>query len=468
MAIRQSVFALQGAISDGLAALRQSRLAPEQVDDLRTAAWELTNLTGSAGERGWYGELFRYFNDHPSEGATEPVAPPTYAEIHADLEAADQELAPTWAARAIAAAYVLDWISDLGVGPANDMPRFLIPTLAASPAEDDGFMETGKVGLANAEELAGRLNGKRPNNQRDFWGNMRSMSGTLATSVASLAMTAGLRKVKREYCSVTTTTAEWPTISYDKLKSVIEPDNWSSFYQQFFCEMKVVGVDAQGWTRIREAVSGECPRYRLRTALKFWKAERGDGLYLNYDMDPKRECTDDLVLVDNGYIWIKPLDPTKPSMGVRVRTSKQLLISGMSATALTKLAESLGYATNATDMFLYAAAYSGKGAHAFKATKPMQPATPDTSTAWEVRVPRLPASLRDEMCRDTTEFIKDRLEAANELTGDFAEDWEDGIDLDEFNEFADNVGEEVTKAAKDGFELATENFRPKAPAPPGP
>jgi len=468
MAIRQSVFALQGAISDGLAALRQSSLAPEQVDELRTAAWELTKLTGSAGERGWYDELFRYFNDHPSEGATEPVAPPTYDDIHTDLEAADEVLPPTWAARAVAAAYVLDRFSDAGVGPARNESRFLAPALAAAPAEDEESLGNRRVGTVEAQELAEQLKGNRPNNQSDFWGNMRSMSGTLATSVASLAMTAGLRKVKREYCSVTTTTADWPTISFDKLRSVIEPENWSKFYDKFFCEMAVVGKDEQGWTRIREAVSGECARYRLRTALKFWKAEHGTGLFVNYDMDPRREGTDDLVLVDNGYIWIKPLDPTKPNMGVRVRTSKQLLISGMSATALTKLAESLGYATNASDMFLYAAAYEGKGATAFMATKPQQPATPDTSTAWEVRVPRLPASLRDEMCRDTTEFIKDRLEAANELTGDFAEDWEDGIDLDEFNEFADNVGEEVTKAAKDGFELATENFRPKAPAQPGP
>jgi hypothetical protein len=33
---------------------------------------------------------------------------------------------------------------------------------------------------------------------------------------------------------------------------------------------------------------------------------------------------------------------------------------------------------------------------------------------------------------------------------------------------ADDIGEEVTKAAKEAFELATENFRPKAPTPQGP
>jgi len=53
MAIRQSVLALFGAISEGLAELRpSSAFSIDDVLALRTAAFEITGLTGSAGERG--------------------------------------------------------------------------------------------------------------------------------------------------------------------------------------------------------------------------------------------------------------------------------------------------------------------------------------------------------------------------------------------------------------------------------
>jgi hypothetical protein len=471
MAIRQSVLALIGAISEGLTELRpSSAFSIDDVLALRTAAFEITGLTGSAGERGWYNELFRYFNDHLTEG--ELVVPPSLDSVRDDLQDVEQVLAPTWASRAIGASYVLDQLSDAQAGPGKDKPyRFLADALAASPAESEGSIHgSGRVETTVAEELAIQLNQTRGTTQQDYWETLKGLSGppgTLNMAAASVQTRVALRKVKREYCTVAATTAEWPTISYSKLKSVIEPSNWSKFYHEFFCAMDVKGDDAQGWTRVHEAVSGECNRYLLRTALKFWKVERpnGSGLILNYDMDANRDGTDALVMVDNGYIWITPLIQGV-DQGVRVRTSKELLISGMSATAMTKLAEMLGYATNAADMFFAASDYDGKNADPFDPSHSTKYApTPDTSTTWPTIVPVMPGSIRDEMCRDTTDFIKDRLDSAHQITSDFAEDWYDGIDLDEFNEFADDVGEEVTEAAKEGFKKATENFRPKTPTP---
>ncbi|MGV0715608.1 hypothetical protein ABQE93_09395 [Mycolicibacterium sp. XJ662] len=465
MAIRQSVLALYNAITEDLTTLNQpairSRVAFE---DLRTMAYDFTGLTGSAGERGWYGELLRYFDAHRT--GRERVTPTTLDAAVEDLTSEDSEpLPPSWAYRAIVAGYVLDQLAMAGVGTQRE-PNLLTRMLAAAPSEGAGFNDTGKVGPGVADEFAGAVLENPPTRLEDFSAQLRLMSGTLATAAASLQSTFGLRKVKREYCSVVTTTAEWPNITYDKLKSVIEPDNWSKFYKRFFCDMQPVHpTNPYGWSRMRESVSGDCDRYTLDTALKFWKAERSGGLFLNYDLDfdNTNPDVDKLVLVDNGYIWIKPIVAGQPDKGVKVRTSKQLLISGMSATAMTKLAESFGWATNATDMFYSAANYKGTTTPFSNSTG--KPPKPDTSTTWPVIVPALPGDLRDEYCSDTTTFIKDRLTFAAKFVEEFDNRWQDGLDLAECNQLTDMVVAEMKTASKKAVDAATENFRPKAPTP---
>lgn len=465
MAIRQSVLALYGAITQGLTALNDATTSStEDRESLRAMTTQFVGLTGSAGERGWYGELLRYFDDHRT--GEQRVTADSLRDAVADLTAEDNDpLQPTWAYRAIVAGYVLDRLALAGVGPMEE-PGLLAAMIAASPAEDPDGRGARRVGREVAAELAGSVLETRVNELEDFWDQLQMMSGTLATSVASMQSTSMLRKVKREYCSVVTTTAEWSDISYDKLKSVIEPVNWSLFYKEFFCEMQPVNPpDPYGWSRIRESVSGDCDRYALNTGLKFWKAEHQGGLILNYDLDADRTNTDKLVLVDNGYIWIKPAVAGQPDKGVKVRTSKQLLISGMSATAMTKLAESFGWATNASDMFHHAAKYTNP-ATPFSSSKPgPNPPPPDTSTTWPVIVPAIPADLRDEYCRDTTELIKRRLTFAGNFAEEFADRWQDGIDLTEFNELNDMAVSEIKTASKEAFDTATDNFRPKAPTP---
>ena len=463
MAIRQSVLALFGAITDGLNELNEGRQArsPEAYD-LRETSRELVGLGGSAGERGWYEELLRYFDTNRIDD--QRVVAPGLDEVHADLESNDETLHPTWASRAIYAAYVLDRLSDFNVGPARDFPRFLAPTLAASPSEGPGWNETRKLGPEVAEEFAGRLMETRANNLMDFRDELKTMAGQLNYATATIKVTAGLRKVKREYCSVIATKAVWPDIDYTKLKKAIEPSNWDNYYHEFFCDMEVLGTDAQGWTRIHEAVSGECSRYRLDTGLKFWKANRASGIFINYDMDPDRSLSDKLVLVDNGYIWITPLDPAYPDQGVRVRTSKELLISGMSATAMTKMAESMGYATNSTDMF-YAAAKYANPVDPWTPSVPKKPAVADTSVTWPVIVPELPPDIRDEYCADTTGLIKKNLDAAHLFGCEFIARWEDGIDLNDANYLNDKFAAGMKTASKEAFDVMTENFRPKMPSP---
>ncbi|MGV0580077.1 hypothetical protein ABQE57_16060 [Mycolicibacterium elephantis] len=461
MAIRQSVLALYGAITEDLATLNDPEINPtESRASLRAMTTELVGLTGSAGERGWYGELIRYFDAHRT--GAERVVPTSLEEALEDFDDEDGgPLPPTWAYRAIAAGYVLDRLTLAGVGRRQEAD-LLERTIAAAPS-----VNSERVGRQAANELAGSLLETRVNQLPAFSDQLRLMSGTLAPAVASMQSTSRLRKVKREYCSVVTTTAEWSDITYQKLKSVIEPVNWSSFWPDFFCEMRLDSTpDACGWSRILESVSGDCTRYSLETPLKFWKQEHSDGLFLNYDMDyenadPER---DKLVLVDNGYIWIKPAVAGQPDKGVKVRTSKQLLISGLSATAMTKLAESLGWATNATDMFLHAAKYPGSAAP-FANSNLIGKPQPDTSTTWRVVVPELPPDLRDEYCADTTELIKRRLDDAGRFAEEYAVRWQDGIDLVDIDKLNEMVVTGIETASKEAFDTAVENFRPKAPTP---
>ncbi|MGE2727726.1 hypothetical protein [Mycolicibacterium pulveris] len=466
MATRQSVLALYNAVTEDLTTLDEgANRRSANLRTLRTMAADVVGLTGSAGERGWYGELLRYFDAHRT--GTERVTATSLDAAVDDLTSEDgKPLPPSWAYRAIVAAYVLDQLTMAGVGAERE-PNLLARMIAAAPSEGPGFNDTGKVGEDAANEFAATVLETPPKSLEGFCAELRMMSGALATAVASLKSTSGLRKVKQEYCSVVTTTAEWPNISYGKLKSLIEPVNWSKFYQEFFCEMQVNPPNEYGWLRILESVSGDCDRYTLDTALKFWKQERSGGLFLNYDLDfdDTGPNVDNLVLVDNGYIWIKPIVAGQPDKGVKVRTSKQLLISGMSATAMTKLAESFGWATNATDMFHDAAKYPGTGTP-FSISKPgAKPLKPDTATTWPVIVPKLPADLRDEYCADTTQFVKNRLTFAGQFVEEFTERWKDGLDLAEIDQLNDMLIAEAKTASKQALDAATENFRPKAPTP---
>jgi hypothetical protein len=418
-----------------------------------------------------YGELLRYCNRPEQRISDEPVSDLTLEGIRDDL-LSGEVLAPSWAARAIDAAYVLDRTSDFLELPEEQTPRLLAPTLTAAPAGSEAFNQSFRVQQDLVEQISLELRGNA-RSKLDLRTAMIKYSGVISSAVAKQDITPVLRKVKGEYCAVVTTDAQWDDVDYDKLMEAINPDNWDKYYHNFFCAMTPLADRESGWTRVREEVSGQCDRYRLRTALKFWSGLRASGMFLNYDLDSDRYGTDSLVLVDNGYLWIEPVDPGNPGNGVHVRTSKQLLISGMSATAMTVMASTMGWATNASDMFHNAVHYKGsKGAlplAAFEASAPdpAEKPEPDLSTAWPVIVPRVPGDIRDEMCADTTDLLKNRLDFAFDFAGDYAHKWKDGIDLHDFQELAQTAGDDVKDFSIEAFDKVTDDFRPK-PVTPGP
>ena len=124
-------------------------------------------------------------------------------------------------------------------------------------------------------------------------------------------------------------------------------------------------------------------------------------------------------------------------------------------TALT-----MGWATNATDMFRKLESYTDPLTAFAPSTAGLTPPV-DTSTTWPVVIPNLPADIRDEMCHDTNDLIDEGLDIANELFADYSYRWNDGIDADDFNALTNHMSYRLRQYTKDIFDTATSNFRPK-------
>ena len=163
----------------------------------------------------------------------------------------------------------------------------------------------------------------------------------------------GLRKINGQYCSVLTTDHNEPGLKVADIQRVIEPHNWPELCPSFFREIEDQNPDSKrGWTRVLEVVSADPKLWELRTALRYWKGETtpGGGFYINYDLDRDRTGDGMMVEVDAGYLLITPLDPADPDAGVRIRTSKQVRIRGVSSTAAAVLACFVGWGDISTRM----------------------------------------------------------------------------------------------------------------------
>jgi hypothetical protein len=192
---------------------------------------------------------------------------------------------------------------------------------------------------------------------RQHWSEVMQLAesqGLVSGAVASIGppCVGTVKRFGRQYCARVTTDFIVDGLTVDSIKPIIDPLNWAdSGSPSFFCRMTELSptVDANGWSRVMEHGSTDCRRYQLKTALKYWKAELDGGIIINYDVDDDRANTEDngMVVFDNGYLWVVPSDPT----GVRIRTSKEFLIHGLSPAASAVFACVLGWADIARQWF---------------------------------------------------------------------------------------------------------------------
>ena len=92
---------------------------------------------------------------------------------------------------------------------------------------------------------------------------------------------------------------------------------------------------SRGWTRVLESVSGDPTQWEMRTALRYWKGCRDttdrDGIYINYDLDETARVGDGkLSRSTPATSGSRRIDPGRCRSVVRIRTSKQVRIRGVS------------------------------------------------------------------------------------------------------------------------------------------
>lgn len=164
-----------------------------------------------------------------------------------------------------------------------------------------------------------------------------------------------LEQINGKYCSTVVTDSPVPNLSVVDIEKIVDPMNWS-LCSKFFCKMveNTPNTNAEHWSRVQEQIGAECGEYRLITDLIFYKVRQASGsIFINYDIDPQRSSPDlGYVEVDNGYIFVSPdnQDNDPKQKGVRIRTSKQEHVNGLSPCATAALACLMGWADAGREM----------------------------------------------------------------------------------------------------------------------
>ncbi len=446
----QSQLALYGAIDEAVVAAHDPAVT-------RSVERFLPGTTGF-GQRGWYRDVQRFLGSLvPGERARFPDLTAARADLIRRARSGDG-LPPAVTARVILAEVILDRVArshgERRLGTAGALSDML--SIAPPPGSSGDSEVPGTIGRQAGEELAERIQ-DGVDDLREYRAFMDAQSDvTISAAVASYDPKAFLRKVRGEYCSVITTDATWTDITFDELRAVVDPENWDDFYHEFFCAMIQQGETSQGWNAVLETVSGDCGQYSMTTPLRFWKKFGPDDLFLNYDLNEDRMADGDrLVLVDNGYVWI-----TRDGAGVRVRTSKELLIRGLSSAATTALAGGLGWADNASGMFRHGAQHPPASPAPLTNSTPKAAAKAPTSGPFPIEPPVLPSDIRVEGVNDTVDELNGTIASLAQFGTELMSRWSNGIDEDDVAFLGARLGKIVGERSASFFDTASSNFRP--------
>ncbi|GAA1656585.1 hypothetical protein MMUR_53580 [Mycolicibacterium murale] len=278
--------------------------------------------------------------------------------------------------------------------------------------------------------------------------------------------TTSVREVNGEYATVLLTTSHSSSVSLDQLKPVLYPTNWpkvSSFFIAMAAHPELTH-DEHGWLQLMEVIgTGADAGFQLRTPLKFWMGEHNGSVFVNYDMVDHPAAfadSDRLVVVDNGYIVAVPDDPGDTSApGVRLHTSKELLIRGMSPTAAANLADRLGWADAGEAMFFRAA-----GRTDLQAWAPSSPTDAQPAPAVGISAPpwTLPPGNRKQIIRTAQATAVSLLDSTARSAGELAHRWQNGITPEDIVAIGADLGDELSTVVESVFDTAVDSVRPAA------
>jgi hypothetical protein len=466
---------------------------------LRIVETLLPGTTGF-GQAGWYRELLDFANrpgvrNPDSRG---PVTFPTVEQSIEYLRASDPEERMRLAAAAADSdpAALPERVADSGYTPYHD-PVFarsafaasvlvtiddlggLPPALAAIPDLPAQIMAPAVLFWAGTPDVFNPddprsdptvrilLDEAREAESRDQWYSVAAHNVDQKFADQSLPCFGTLEDFGGQYCSTLYTQTTDDVLTVQNVGKILDPRNWK-LYAKFFCDVSAQNPanTACGWARILETIGPECAEWRMKTALLFCYGSDGNGgIYLNYDLDPLRDNDCGMVEVDNGYIWVRPLNGSDPSQaGVRIHTSKQERVQGLSPTATAALGCLLGWATAANDLL------SGTASKVIKNPGiPTEPFAISVLTGNEklsgvgqpvAGPPQLPPDFGHAM-GDARKLLNDYIDRSRNLVAKAADRWLDGMTSDDVKEITTELGKDVEEFAVEAYKTAESNVRPQ-------
>jgi hypothetical protein len=381
-------------------------------------------------------------------------------------------------ARASYAAMVLASIANLGGMPPElsreipDLPAQIMGAAVNFWADTPANFDPGNP--TSDATVRSLLNEAKKVKSRKQWHSFAEKKVSKKFADQSLPCFGTLEADADQYCSTLYTDATDEKLSVNDIKKIVDPRNWS-LCCKFFCTVAAQAPPyaKHGWSRILETIGPECAEWCLHTALLFFYGlDDNGGIFVNYDLDPNRQGDSGMVEVDNGYIWITPLKGTDPSQkGVRIRTSKQERVQGLSPTATSALGCLLGWGDAANELLSGTAqmVLDGKipGATlvSFATTPPNNYTSQmDSGVAQPTPIVASPATLPPNFGNtvdDVRKLLNDLVDRARDVTADAATRWLDGMSREDVKKITTDIGTNLRQYALEVYETAESMVKPE-------
>ena len=484
--LRAHSMALFGQI-DQIAIEADQDPSPANDAVLATVGNLLPNSTG-LGQRGWYSELQEFLNSPKVREGSQPFAFPEFSEATValsglprldrssiDFVPPDEDRHPALA-RAAYACVILEKVR-LVKNAYQEQPEIrnnqlwsMMPAILDSWPVEDGQVRTGedkslalesRIDEIVDQESFVRIAGEEVSKQ--FAERAKPCFGTLEDSGG-------------QYCSTLYTDSEDDELTVDDIKKIIHPLNWDICLPTFFHKMVEQSpgrFTADGWYRIVESISAEPDEYLLNTALIFSLEARDGGIIINYRLDPNRQgegLSAGIVEIDNGYLWVTPTGKGPNGKGVRIRTSKEERVNGLSPTATAALGCLLGWSDTGKEMLAGTARKAmnnelplpqGRTLKSWPSSAALQAGAVDNSPP--TIPPAIPATLPinfPDTVDDAGRLAKSFVDKVTSNLGNAASRWLDGLIKDDVVDITKQIGDDLEDWSLEVYDTAERNVKP--------
>ncbi len=236
---------------------------------------------------------------------------------------------------------------------------------------------------------------------------------------------------------------------------------------------------SDGWFRIVESISAEPDEIPpADRPLVFWLDEQKDkdgneeGIFINYKLDTNRSgegLSAGIVEIDNGYLWVKATHNGPGGKGVRIRTSKEERVNGLSPTATAALGCLLGWSDAGKEMLAGTARKAMNNKLDLPAGRTLKGWPPSTLKLTPVDhdpatvPPDVPATLPinfSDTVDDTRTLAKSLIEKVTDNLGDAVSRWMGGLTRQDVEDITEEIGSDLKTWSLEVYDTAEANVRP--------